>query len=82
MGKRKRHRRSWRWLVGGGVLGLALGLFVILGIRAAQGEASIVVSPPSKDFGDIGRLQGIMRADFQVENPGTRPLQIRRIVPS
>jgi len=82
MGKRKRRRRSWRWVVGGGALGLALALFVVMGIRAAQGEATLVVSPETKDFGDIGRLRGTVRADFQVENRGTRPLLIRRIVPS
>ncbi len=82
MGKRKRRRRSWRWVVGGGALGLTLALFVVMGIRAAQGEATLVVSPETRDFGDIGRLRGTVSAAFQVENRGTAPLRIQQIVTS
>jgi hypothetical protein len=82
MGKRRRRRRSWRWVVGGGVLGLALGLFVVMAIRAAQEEPRLVVLPETNDLGEIGRLRGTVRADFQVENRGTGSLRIRRIVPS
>ena len=64
------------------MLGLALGLFVVMAIRAAQEEPRLVVSPETKDFGEIGRLRGTVRADFQVENRGMAPLSIRRIVPS
>lgn len=82
MGKRKRRRRSWRWVAGGGGLGLALGLFAVMAIRAAQDEPLLVISPESKDVGEIGRLQGTVSAAFQVENRGTAPLRIRRIVTS
>jgi len=81
---KKARRRRWtvRWLVWGGILGLAVALFVVMAIRAAQGEASLVISPASKDFGDIGRLQGAVSAAFQVESQGTAPLRIRRIITS
>ena len=82
MGKRGRQRRRWRWLVGATVVGLVLGLFVVMAIRAAYDEPLLVISPEAKDIGEIGRLQGSVRADFQVENRGTGSLHIRRIVTS
>jgi len=82
MGKRRRSRRSWRWVVGGGALGLALVLFVVMAIRAAQQEPMLVLSPEAQDLGDVGRLQGVVSATFQVENRGTGALRIRRIVTS
>ena len=82
MAKRRRQRRTRRRILWGGVFSLTLALVVVMGIRAAQNEATLVLSPEAKDFGEIGRLQGTVTATFAVDSRGTAPLRIHRIVTS
>lgn len=52
--RRKRAKRLWFWLIGGGVLFIAVGLFLLMqGHESEPGTPILKVEPERIDFGNV-----------------------------